>query len=846
MGRFFPGIRLISGALLTYAVWGATLNVALAQTGDQTTIVTTKSAKWQAIRGTASDIAIGPEGSVAAVDNRGNVYRYNHAEDSWQPIGNAISRLTIGKDDVIWGVDTGGALRQFNGTSWTAVGVGASDLAIGSDGLVYVTTNTNTLAIYDPRLRSWRALSGQGKRIALDKNGLVWTVSSEGEISRRLDKVWITVPGQAEDIATDANGDVFVTSKDGNILKWDEKNVRWQQVTGAQNSISLAAGAGQLWYADQTGRIYAQGITDKHRNKQDGITIGAGGSGGSTTPGETPDTSPYVFSKLPSTQTLEELAIGTEGSVYGLTSGGDIKRWSNTEQQFNSFPGTLEKIDVQDNGLPMGIGTADNLVQHDGEAWRQTYLNVELNDFSLYDKEKVLSLTYLDRVARLSKNLRTYSLLRGGGRKITAAKDGSFWKIDSSNRIFKCDGEGNCERKPLKAIDVEVGPAGSVFMVDSGNNLRRYNASSGQFDVIRREGDVARVALGPNDRPWFISTSGLVYYTNYFNRDESADRKLAIKTEATEKVTETESSTSSSGIQIVENVSFTGVTIPTTTSSYGNVGSGLRDLTSGEDDVVIVTGYDDPCSKGTGRNWIYNSLTSSFSYMDYLNRADIMVGLAAQQVANYSGEVLGEQPPTSITPNIDAFFGVWPNNCTTPELLEYVPSVFTSSSNETNNTYGDAVLFTPNFAGTTSDLDIAKDGRLAFINTKNELKYFYPQTAATNTVLTDKTFLRVGIGADINDLWVVDTSNNVYEYIPSSSSFKLRSVLDDDKAQDVGVGFDGTVYIVNTSGTLKKWSETSGKFIKTNKTGVTRVAVDSRGRPIVGNFPDSQIVYFGR
>ena len=800
---------------------------------------------WQTIQGSASDLAVGSDGSVAAVDRVGNVYRYNHTEDSWQPIGSQISRLAIDKEGTIWGVDQRGVVRQFTGTSWNAVGAGASDIAISKDGIVYVTTNTSNLASYDPKTRAWQAIEGTGERLALDLTGMIWIVSKEGKISRRLDDIWIEVPGKARDITTGDKGNVYITATDGKLLRWNDKAISWTQVNGADNSKVLAAGDGQLWYANPNGGIFAKGITDRHRHKDDGINIGESGKGGKD-PQEVADTSTITFEELPSTQRLVELAIGKDGSVYGLTSGGDIKRWSNREKNFNSFPGSLEQIDVQNNGLPMGIGTADNLVKHDGEAWRQTYLNVKLNGFSLYDESKVLSLTYQDRVARLTDNLRSYMQLIGSGNKIVAKKDGSFWKLDSSNRIFSCDFAGNCVRKPLKAADIDVGPAGSVFIVDESNNLHRYNPRTDQFDVIRKKGDVARIALGPKDRPWFISTKGLVYYSQYFERDESQDRRLAIKSEATEDVTETDSGTSSSGVQIVETISFNTVTIPTTTSSYGSIGSGIRDITSGEDDVVIATGYDNPCSKGTGRNWIYNSLTSSFSYMDYLNRADIMVGLAAQQVANYSGEVIGETPPTSVTPNIDAFFGIWPNNCTTPELLEYVSAEFNSSTNQTNNTYGDAVLFTPNTVGTTSDLDIAKDGRLAFINTKNELKYFYPQSSVSNTVLTSKNFLRVGLGADINDMWVIDTSNNVYEYIPSSKSFELRSILDDDKAQDVGVGFDGTVYIVNQSGTLKKWSEISGKFIKTNKTGVTRVAVDSRGRPIVGNFPDSQIVYFGR
>ena len=144
------------------------------------------------------------------------------------------------------------------------------------------------------------------------------------------------------------------------------------------------------------------------------------------------------------------------------------------------------------------------------------------------------------------------------------------------------------------------------------------------------------------------------------------------------------------------------------------------------------------------------------------------------------------------------------------------------------------------------DIDFAADGTIANIAPGNTLELFQPETANDVDGFTDISFLRVGIGVNKDDIWVVSTTNNVYEYIPTTNNFTLRSVNQIDKAQDVGVGQDGTVFIVNMQGQLRKWDLITKSFTATNKRGVTRVAVDSRGNPIVGNFPASQTISFGR
>jgi len=799
---------------------------------------------WRVIQGAATDISVGAKGGVAAVNKQGHVFRYNLVEEDWQLIGQSMSRVSVAPNGTIWGVDQSGTVRRFSGTAWFSIGAGAADIAVGPQGKIYVITNKGHLALFNPETRVWSSLKGAAKKISVDGKGLLWRVDKNGDIARRLDKAWIGVTGKARDIAADAENRIIIVGQDGVLYRWQEEQATWAEVKSTDNVQTVALGNGMIWRIDNDGQILAHGITDRHRQQGRDITSGKKGDG--TRDGrDVPELDNVVFEQVSITETLAELSIGRDGSVFGLTTGGNIRRWSNAEKRFHDFPGRLDKIVVKDDGLPMGIGTASSLVEHDGEAWRLVKLNLPLIDLSLYKDKKILALNSSGQAAKLSDTLTSYTLLPRSGSQIAAQKDGSFWLIDNNARLFLCDADARCAQKSIRASDISIGPGGSVFVVDDRDSLRLYNRKTDMFDLIR-QGNTARVATGPNDRPWIIDGRGKVHASKYFDRDESLDNKLAMKTEATENVTETSSLSNNSGVQIVQNLTFSSVTIPTSASGYSDLSGDILDITSSADDIVIATGFDDgPCVDGTGRNWVYNPFTKTFRHLAYLQRINLYAAAAADELAK--GFVNGTTPPTDPEPAIASFFGKWNKLCTPlPELVTYVGSVFTDSAVQASQDFTAAVLNTPVGANIVADIDISANGWVGNINRQLKLEVFQPENSDFVDEYDEIAFVRFGLGTDEKDIWAVNTSYNVYEYIQSSKSFKLRSSKQDDKAMDIGVGHDGTVYIVNMDGVLKKWNTTSGQFVKTNKTGVTRVAVDSKGKPIVANFPDSKTVYFGR
>ena len=92
----------------------------------------------------------------------------------------------------------------------------------------------------------------------------------------------------------------------------------------------------------------------------------------------------------------------------------------------------------------------------------------------------------------------------------------------------------------------------------------------------------------------------------------------------------------------------------------------------------------------------------------------------------------------------------------------------------------------------------------------------------------------VHLGAG-GDLWIVNQSFEVQQY--TGSKFENRPKGTAQKVQDMAVGADGSVYVLDQSTSLlKKWNASNGRFDDVNITqSMHAVTVTIEGRPWIVN-----------
>jgi len=800
-----------------------------------------QSLEWQSYSGPVTDIAVGANGVVAAIDTAGTLSQRD-GEGQWRPLGSDMVQVQVSAGGEVWALDRFNSLwRHPAGEAPLQVATGLTQFALGPRGVVYAISSTGELGRFQVAAPAWEGLAGQATAISVDDAGTLWRVNSAGAIALLRGGAWIGVEGTAQTLWA-AGGTPLIVDAQGRVRQWEERTGVWALVDAEAQTLDVASGAGQLWRIDLSGQLWAVGVPAITTPEQPEEPVD---------PAKTPDFSPYLFNTLPDNRRMSDLAIGPEGSVWAKSNSGKIWRWSNAQQKWRQFPGRVEVLSVQSDGLPIAIGTRAQLVAHDGRVWRSLQTDRALYDVSVGPEERLYTRDGRGQIL-YRDNLRTgdFNLFPLQGDKVVASPSQEVWVIGETGQLYRCGDAGNCRPTGQRTKDIAIGPGGTVFTVTDTNNLTRYEPATGRFTLLR-QGDVTAVAVGPNDRPWILDGQGRGQYSRYFERDESGDFGQSKLAEATEEVTQEVEGNTGGGVEIVRSLRFTSAGVPEDPPGYDSLGPALYDITSGANDLVMATGYDNvligddtPCLRGSGQNWVYDPSVGAFAHMGWLDGIILTHGVATSERA--VGFVNGSKPPAGYATQHEGFFGMWARDCNTPELVTYVQSVFDDPAVQVSRDFSAAVLVIEGNLDTTVDLDTSADGAVGNVNRERHLEVFFPNDSDEVREFDQLEFQRIGMGKTEEDLWAVDLNADVYQFNASDKVWELRSSQPDDQALDVGVGFDGSVFIVNLAGILKQWDPLTRSFTRTNRGNVNRVAVSSRGKPIVANFPASSVVYFGR
>lgn len=165
-------------------------------------IIEFNNQQWSNQGYNATAIAAGPDGSVWTVDQYSALYRRLNGRTAPYP-ANRVSRVAVDNKGVVSIVDTQRRiLRNRSSDEWEVMPGGASDIAAGADGSVYVIgadpIGSEGSSIWRWTGSMWSRLPGEaaGTRIAVDPKGAPWVVNASGLIFRYNPdtSVWTRLP----------------------------------------------------------------------------------------------------------------------------------------------------------------------------------------------------------------------------------------------------------------------------------------------------------------------------------------------------------------------------------------------------------------------------------------------------------------------------------------------------------------------------------------------------------------------------------------------------------------------------------------------------------------------------
>jgi len=260
---------------------------------DNGTVAQYDGKQWVDVPGIeATDLAIGPEGSVFAVAGA-LPWRYNRLNKRWEQLTGEVERLAVGPGGRPWAVTekhdiyataffneerataaasvpapvggataTTGAVTTIGAppaTSGAAAAardplgpgdfrlvpaVAAQDIAIGNEGSVFIVVFDGTLARWSNTRNAFIAFPGQFARIAVAPDGKPWGVTVRGEVYRHDGTSWRVIYNiVAQDIAIAANGTVMVAGTDETLYRYNADRAGFDRVLPAGDNVAAPTGS---------------------------------------------------------------------------------------------------------------------------------------------------------------------------------------------------------------------------------------------------------------------------------------------------------------------------------------------------------------------------------------------------------------------------------------------------------------------------------------------------------------------------------------------------------------------------------------------------------------------------
>ncbi|MBN9422100.1 MAG: hypothetical protein BGO63_01190 [Candidatus Accumulibacter sp. 66-26] len=518
--------------------------------------VFTELLNWQRVNGSARQLAISPSGAILALGRDGEAWQWK-GSGQWGRLPGIFSRLALDKGNVPWGIADGRILR-YQGSYWSEIPGRAAEIVGGADGSIWIVQPDGQPARWKARERQWQAFFSADKllRLAVGPDGEPWAVAESGRVVRRTDTGWEALPEvDAASIAIGPDGSVFVTGTDNRLLRWDGAGKRWELLNG--NAEAVAVGPrGKPWIVAPEGRILASALFDDiPDNRVNTTSIAAGnaaasaarnGSAAAATVVGQPGigsgaqrgriNEPLEYRKVAGK--ARNVAIGADGSVFIVAYDGSLARWSNTRSAFVAFPGQLARIAVAPDGKPWGIAGSGDVYRHDGAAWKQVR-NVKAQDIGIGFNGTVLVADPQGFLSRYDPAGDAFVRLPADangvppmGTRVAVTPAGKPWVITDDGFVGRCE-KASCERLPVKARSLAIGPEGSVLIVDGDRTLRRWNQRDESFERIDGIPDLIDLAaVGPRGKPWLLSPAAEIWASEFFPRDERGDVTTAAVTEA--------------------------------------------------------------------------------------------------------------------------------------------------------------------------------------------------------------------------------------------------------------------------------------------------------------------------
>ena len=196
---------------------------------------------WASANGGGVRIGVAPNGVPWTVNAAGEIYRHSSAPDVglWEHMSGSATDIALGADGSVWIVAANNlgngdfGICKWNGLGWDATDGGAVRIAVAPDGVPWIVNTAGEIyrrTSYSPWEGSWQVVDGQARDIAVGADGSIWIIGNErvGFDDFRIavwnaqssDGGWVSADGAGVALSVDPSGAPWIVNAAGLIQRF--------------------------------------------------------------------------------------------------------------------------------------------------------------------------------------------------------------------------------------------------------------------------------------------------------------------------------------------------------------------------------------------------------------------------------------------------------------------------------------------------------------------------------------------------------------------------------------------------------------------------------------------------
>lgn len=409
---------------------------------------------------------------------------------------------------------------------WNLIPGKARTLAIASDGIVAITRHNGELWTWNNTDFMWTPLNGRWERVATLGGGRYYGIQGDGQLVY-FDKLTTKWAGLiALDVAVGVGGNVYAIRADGALVHQSPQKMEWDVLDAVDGRKIVLAPDNSIWIIKADAAI-AHWVNGKLRlipGKAIDIAVGQGGiviavgidgrlhrwmpdSNSWTT-----ESGPPNLVKIALNPNSEPWVINTDGDIFTLAAvtqpavrfdigSADTNGIVFHKHKRNSQREVRRARQTAYSGVTQASKATD--------AFPITWIDTQASAASLAiaSEGSVFSLNATGSIGRWSNLQKQFNSYPGKFLKIAVEASGNLWGINLYGRIFRHEGSGWVQVNGT-ASDIAIGVGGQIYANTAAGGLLKYDAASGSMLPIA--GYLFSVAVAPDGVPWGLGKNNFV------------------------------------------------------------------------------------------------------------------------------------------------------------------------------------------------------------------------------------------------------------------------------------------------------------------------------------------------